>query len=154
MSERRLREAPIEPLSHQAWRRVEAAVFTLLDEGIAMPLPVGPYHSYAAPRERRRPRWPWTLGMGLSVAAAAVASVVHGVHSRRPAELAHDAAVLRSGPAAANAAGEVALGAPAAPVAPAPTLAAAPNLERLPPEGKNGVGEAALRSRPSRSPTP
>jgi hypothetical protein len=79
MSPRNLQRAPVEPLSYQAWQRVEAAVFERLDGGVvlSMPLPYVPSRSSAAARSRRPRRWAWAVGMGLSISAAAAASVIH-----------------------------------------------------------------------------
>lgn len=78
----------VEPLSPQAWQRVESAVFTRLDMA-ALPwsLAPGPVHSYAAPRADRSLRLHWATSVGLALAsAAAAASVLHLTRPPAPIE--------------------------------------------------------------------
>jgi FecR protein len=112
MSGRSLRQAPVEPLSNQAWRRVETAVFARLDDGVVLSMPLSsvPQYSYAAPRSRRPLRWHWVLSMGLSVtaAAAAAASVIHvsrSGHASLPEAAPIAALAVAEAPAAAPAPG-------------------------------------------------
>jgi hypothetical protein len=69
----------VEPLSPQAWRRVESAVFARLDAAaVPWSLSPEPLHSYAAPRSDRSLRLHWATSVGLALAsAAAAASVLH-----------------------------------------------------------------------------
>ena len=73
------RRGPVEPLSHQAWHRIETAVFTRLDAAaVPWSLTPGPLHSYAAPRNDRPLRLHWATSIGLALAsAAAAASALH-----------------------------------------------------------------------------
>jgi hypothetical protein len=80
MSDRSLRRGPIEPLSPQAWQRVESAVFARLDDGIALSMP-SPYLPQQARSARRTLRYQWLISVGLSVSAAVVASVIHMARS-------------------------------------------------------------------------
>jgi hypothetical protein len=78
----------VEPLSPQAWQRVESAVFTRLDMA-ALPwsLAPEPVHSYAAPRADRSLRLHWATSVGLALAsAAAAASVLHLMRPPTPIE--------------------------------------------------------------------
>jgi hypothetical protein len=78
----------VEPLSPQAWQRVESAVFTRLDMA-ALPwsLAPEPAHSYAAPRSDRSLRLHWATSVGLALAsAAAAASVLHLMRPPAPIE--------------------------------------------------------------------
>src|SRR5438128_2423521 len=76
-----LGRGPVEPLSPQAWQRVESAVFSRLES--AMPWSLAPLHSYAAPRADRSPRLHWATSVGLALASAAAAASV--LHYARPA---------------------------------------------------------------------
>jgi hypothetical protein len=69
----------VEPLSSQAWQRVESAVFARLDAAaVPWSLSPEPLHSYAAPRSDRSLRLHWATSVGLALAsAAAAASVLH-----------------------------------------------------------------------------
>jgi hypothetical protein len=69
----------VEPLSSQAWQRVESAVFSRLDAAaVPWSLAPGPMHSYAASRADRSLRLHWATSVGLALAsAAAAASVLH-----------------------------------------------------------------------------
>src|SRR5690349_1422714 len=69
----------VEPLSSQAWQRVESAVFARLDAAVVpWSLAPEPLHSYAAPRADRSLRLHWATSVGLAlVSAAASASALH-----------------------------------------------------------------------------
>lgn len=90
-----LRRRPVEPLSPQAWHRVEAGVFSRLDASAVpwslAPMPLG---SYAAPRPERPVGLHWAASVGLAlVSAAAAASTLHmlkpppALEGTTPAEL-------------------------------------------------------------------
>jgi len=95
-----LRRGPVEPLSPQAWQRVELAVFSRLDAAaVPWSLAPAPLHSYAAPSRDRSLRVHWAASVGLALAsAAAAASVLHllrtppAIEAGAPAELAVPAA--------------------------------------------------------------
>jgi hypothetical protein len=76
MSERSPRRAPIEPLSPQAWQRVESAIFARLDDGVALSMP-SRHASQRARATRRSLCYHWPISVALAVSASAVASVVH-----------------------------------------------------------------------------
>jgi ferric-dicitrate binding protein FerR (iron transport regulator) len=64
---------PVEPLSHQAWKRIESVVFTRLEERSELSMP-----PLSRPAGSPRPLgWHWRASMGCFLAAAAVASVIH-----------------------------------------------------------------------------
>jgi hypothetical protein len=69
----------VEPLSPQAWQRVESAVFARLDAAaVPWSLAPAPLNSYAAPRPESSLRLHWATSVGLALAsAAAAASVLH-----------------------------------------------------------------------------
>lgn len=142
MNQRTLRQAPIEPLSYQAWQRVETAVFARLDDGVVMPMPVSPHHSYAAPRTRRPLRWHWAVSMGLSVAAAAAASVVHVAYSRSTAPFDSDVPALPARLAAAP--DDLAVALPRAPVAPTAVEAPLAALPAVPPAAATATAHDGL----------
>jgi hypothetical protein len=121
----------VEPLSSQAWQRVESAVFARLDAAaVPWSLSPEPLHSYAAPLSDRSLRLHWATSVGLALAsAAAAASVLHltrpppRVEAGPPAEL-----VMPAQPSLASPAIELA-GHASGPVLPrVPMLEAAPRV--------------------------
>lgn len=100
-----LGRGPVEPLSPQAWQRVESAVFARLDSALPWSLAEQPLHSYAAPRADRSLRLHWGTSVGLALASAAAAASV--LHYTRPAPR------VEAGPPA-----ELAMPAPPAPAQP------------------------------------
>jgi hypothetical protein len=130
MSERSRRPAPVEPLSLQAWQRVESAVFARLDDGVTLSMPsLYVPHVRAA---RRSLRYHWLISVGLSVTAAAAASVIHVTHSAGSASPTNDTSVASTeGASSVEPAPSIEAMPSAAPAtAPAPVLRAAPAAAR------------------------
>jgi hypothetical protein len=124
----------VEPLSPQAWQRVESAVFTRLDMA-ALPwsLAPEPAHSYAAPRSDRSLRLHWATSVGLALASAAAAASV--LHLMRPP------APIEAGPPA-----ELVM-----PVQPAPAPDTEPTLTAAPPRASGRGMAPPVASEPSGS---
>jgi hypothetical protein len=147
----------VEPLSPQAWQRVESAVFARLDAAsVPWSLTPEPFHSYAAPRPDRSLRLHWATSVGLALAsAAAAASVLHltrpppHIEAGPPSELVMPAQPSPGLPAverAGRASEAQRLGVPRAPLAaPEP---AAPASTAAPPSAPASLARSAARRQP------
>lgn len=160
-----LGRAPVEPLSPQAWQRVEASVFARL-EAAAVPwsLAPAPRSSFVA-RPDRALHLHWTTSVGLALASAAAVSALHlfrspsGVEAGLPAELvvpARSGALLRPAstpaaqPPASGPATSPAVTAQLAPPSRGVQLAAPPLVSSSPARRTRGEAPRAAASSDSR----